>query len=47
MSSSAFIAIAIAALVSVGFLLWPIVIKPRLRRRYEREHFRRKSRRTP
>lgn len=40
------ITIAAAAVVtfSTTVLLWPIAIKPALRRRYEREHHRRKTR---
>jgi hypothetical protein len=38
------IAAAAVATMSATVLLWPITIKPALRRRYEREHQRRKTR---
>ena len=35
---------AAAVTLSFGVLMWPLTIKPALRRRYEREHHRRKLR---
>jgi hypothetical protein len=41
----AFVVGAVGAIALVGAVAWPLYVKPALRRRYEREHHRKKARR--